>query len=358
MDNYNEQPLMLTGGLTADELPEGRAIYDTNDKFNPNGKDLVNALSWMPTPVGGVASGADVWNQMRDQDVDPLLAGTVAAGVGALGTFGLGKLLKYLPKGKMGGYLRLGPRTKDGKNTILSDTGKKFEFDEGVDTKGIIDDANAMQKQAEMMDPEYLDMQWYANDDVMKDINHVPDQYINLMTPVDLDSYTGKLPDIPKDTIYHHFSDQLFNKPEKGYLGLRAGDNLQVGPTGGLYLTDEDQILGKFNHGYNVLGPSKDRFIDATKEINDTPILLDYINKTGLNRIWFDGLTNDTLVNIDRPYINRFLRKNGYAGLTDMHDTWKGRTNTPFREYATFEPSDTVIIDRIKNYNNPGVLNQ
>lgn len=353
MDNYNEQPLLLTGGLTADELPEGRAVYDTNDKFQPTGKDLVSGLSWIPGPVGGVAGGIDAWNQLRDQNIDPLLAGTAATAVGALGTLGLGKLTKFLPKGKRGGYLRLGPTTKSGKQTVLSDTGGTFEFGTNADVKAIIDDANTWQKHAEATPKNRRFLYWYNDVD---DLNQVPDDFILGMDRVDIDSYSGALPEIPKDTVYHHFSNTLFNKPEKGHLGLRAGDNLDIGPAGGLYLTDDSTTLDKFNYGYNVLGPSEDKFFLNSGMIDDNPVLLDYINKKGLNREWFRGLDNSHLINSNFPYINRFLRKKGYAGKTDIHGTWPGRTKTPFQQYATFDPNDTIMLNRIKSYNNLGVL--
>lgn len=109
MNNYNEQPLMLTGGLTADELPEGRAIYDTSDKFQPTGRDLLNPLSWLPGPVGGISGGADAYHSARENGLNPLAAAAIGTGAGALGTFGiLGPMSKLLPVKKLPAYAYFG----------------------------------------------------------------------------------------------------------------------------------------------------------------------------------------------------------------------------------------------------------
>lgn len=140
MNNYNEQPLLLTGALTAEELPEGRAIYDTNDKFNPNGKDLVNATSYLPNAIGAIASGADVWNTLKDKEIDPKIAAIASGGAIALGLTPLAFLNKLLPVKKLPAYAYFGGKkytTGELRDKVLA----KYAEEIGLKPNQIYDEA-------------------------------------------------------------------------------------------------------------------------------------------------------------------------------------------------------------------------
>lgn len=369
-----ENQFKLTGGLVADELPEGRAIYDINDKFSPTGRDLLNPLSWLPGPVGGIAGGADAYHSARENGINPLAAGLIGTGIGAIGTFGLlGPLSKFLPKGKRGGYLRLGSAPGE----IISDTGKKFNVGENINTKDLVNDANAYQKFYEKMDPDDLaDMidegevpYWLAGkgwrrmggdkiDEVLYDnlsgnLNSIPESYINNLDKDAKIAY-NKLEPINNKSLYSHFSETPLSSIERGYTGGQHGDNLMGGPTSGIYMVDKGTELESpyMNYKNEIFGPANSTFINGDLTFDKIPKdLKEILLKKG--NLTVDDVNNSALLldifNESRreyPYINRLLRSKGYAGTKRTHEPYYGRDE--FTEYLGFYPEDFNIVNTRK----------
>lgn len=369
-----ENQFKLTGGLVADELPEGRAIYDINDKFNPTGRDLLNPLSWLPGPVGGIAGGADAYHSARENGINPLAAGLIGTGIGAIGTFGLlGPLSKFLPKGKRGGYLRLGSTPGE----IISDTGKKFNVGENINTKDLVNDANAYQKFYEKMDPDDLaDMidegevpYWLAGkgwrrmdgdkidkalyNNLSGDLNSIPDSYISNLDKDAKIAY-NKLEPINNKSLYSHFSEAPLSSIERGYTGGQHGDNLMGGPTSGIYMVDKRTELESpyMNYKNEISGPANSAFINGDLTFDKIPKdLKEILLKKG--NLTIDDINNSALLldifNESRheyPYINRLLRSKGYAGTKRTHEPYYGRGE--FTEYLGFYPEDFNIVNTHK----------
>lgn len=363
-----QDDFILKGGLTADELPEGRAIYDTNDRFNPTGKDLVNATSWLPGPAGAIAGGADVWNSARDANINPMTAGALALGAAGLGLFGGNLINKFLPKGKMAGYLRIGGKPGE----IISDTGKTYNLGNNVNLQDIINDANAYEApfrrgitkydtppmQSWLLDIDDFDFM-PALEAVKANPSLASERFVEKMDDIAKEAYSKKPAKLNQDTIYKHYSKEPLADISRGYTGISGGDYAGVGPSGAVYMVGDTTNLENLPSNYyvnRISGPSKDSFIRGDLENVDLfgSNAYDIMNETS-NRlnIPFELSTPvdyqyNKIVDV-YPYINRLLRNEGYAGFTNKYPTaMSWYDNKPFREYVGFSPEDYTVLENIK----------
>lgn len=271
-------------------------------------------------------------------------------------------------EGTYNNYVRVGENPGE----IISDTGKTFNVGENINTKDLVNDANAYQKFYEKIDPDDLvDMidegeipywlagkRWKRIDDIDEalynnltgDLNSIPDSYIGNLDKDAKIAY-GNLEPFENKSSYSHFSKTPLSNIERGYTGGEHGDNLLGGPTSGVYMVDKGIKLKSpyMKYENEISGPSNDMFINGDLTFSNLPkdlkkILLKKGDLTTEDVADFASARDVfDVTRKDYPFLNRLLRSKGYAGMKRMHEPYYGRDE--FTEYLGFYPEDFNIVN-------------
>lgn len=250
---------------------------------------------------------------------------------------------------------------EEGKIPIYSDTGTIHGIPSDVKyADDLIDDANLTEIQQNAHDANIMELKYGYDPSLAENV-----LLSTLNNKAAIDAYRRPYGEpLQLIDIYNHYSYEPIESVKRGVVGSRAGDNLNMGGTGAIYLTDNTTTLDGFPYRNEFIGPSKDSFIQPFEmRVNDLdPVTSarlkelesgygelydpEYISDFFLEKP-YSGENPEIIIlqkgafdeNIDNAF-NRILRQGGYAGYQDTHGIWQGRTLKPFQEYGLLRPED------------------